>query len=69
MSFFDEAHKELTRVLEGLKSSDPDKFKEDASDVADQVLEAAAQMGGSIPGDIDDQLISKAKEIKEKLAQ
>lgn len=68
MSFFDEAQTELDRVLQGLNSEEADKFKEDGNDVADQVLEAAAQMGGSIPGDIDDTLINKAKEIKEKLA-
>lgn len=68
MSFFEEAQKELDRVLEGLQGADAEQFREDAADVSDQVLEAAAQMGGSIPGDIDDQLINKAKQIKEKLA-
>lgn len=68
MSFFEEAQKELDRVLEGLQGENAEQFREDAADVSDQVLEAAAQMGGSIPGDIDDQLINKAKQIKEKLA-
>lgn len=67
MSFFDEAQKELDRVLKGLNGAEPQKFVEDAADAVDQVLEAAAQMGGSIPGDIDDQLIKKAKEIQKKL--
>lgn len=68
MSFFELADKELDRILEGLNGNEPEKFQEDARDVTDQVLEAAEQMGGSIPGDIDDQLIKKAKEIQEKLA-
>ena len=67
MSFFDEAQKEWDRVLKGLNGAEPQKFVEDAADAVDQVLEAAAQMGGSIPGDIDDQLIKKAKEIQKKL--
>lgn len=69
MSFFELADKELDRILEGLSGNEPEKFLEDARDVTDQVFEAAEEMGGSIPGDIDDQLIKKAKEIKEKLAQ
>lgn len=68
MSFFELADKELDRILEGLNGDEPEKFHEDARDVTEQVLEAAEGMGGSIPGDIDDQLIKKAKEIQEKLA-
>lgn len=69
MSFFELADKELDRIREGLNGPEPEKFLEDARDVTDQVLEAAEGMGGGIPGDIDDQLIKKAKEIQEKLAK
>lgn len=68
MSFFDDAKNKLDEANKWLDDQGGvKKLREEASKRADEVLEAAANMGGSIPGDVDDKLISKAKEIKEKL--
>lgn len=69
MAFFDEAQKALD---EGIRQvNDPnvtDEQKEEAADLADEVLQAAEDMGGEIPGDISNQLMGKARVIKNKLA-
>lgn len=69
MTFFDDAQKKLDEAKKWVdEQGGVDGLKQKASDRADEVLNAAEGMGGKIPGDIDDQLINKAKEIKEKLA-
>lgn len=70
MAFFDEAQKALDEAIRQV--NDPnvtDEQRDDALDLADEVLQAAEDMGGEIPGDIDNQLMGKAKEIKTKLAR
>ena len=69
MGFFDDAKNKLDEANKWMdEQGGVDGLREEASKRADEVLEAAANMGGSIPGDVDDKLISKAKEIKEKLS-
>jgi hypothetical protein len=68
MAFFDEAQQALDETIRQLNSDDvTDEVRAEALQLSDEVLAAADQMGGGIPGDIDDQLIKKAKEIKKKL--
>lgn len=68
MGFFDDTKKKLDEANQWIDDQGGvDTLREEASKRADEVLEAAANMGGSIPGDVDDTLISKAKEIKAKL--
>lgn len=70
MGFFEDTQKKLDEAKKWVDEQDgAEGLKQQASDRADEVLAAAEQMGGGIPGDIDDQLINKAKEIKEKLAK
>lgn len=70
MGFFEDAKKTLDEAAGWLEQEHvSDAEKHEAEALADQVLEAAETMGGSILGDIDDQLINKAKAIKQKLGK
>lgn len=69
MQFFQEMLKMLTdanKALDQPKVSDEDRKY--ADQLADRVFEVSEEMGGSILGDVDDQLMTKAREIKKKLA-
>ena len=68
MQFFQEMLKMLNdanKALDQPNVSDDDR--EYAEQLAERVFEVSKEMGGSILGDVDDQLITKAKEIKAKL--
>ena len=70
MQFFQEMLKMLddaNRTLDSPKVTDEDR--EYAGQLADRVFEVRDEMGGSILGDVDDQLITKATEIKQKLGK
>ncbi len=54
-------------TLDQPNASDDDR--QYAEELADRVFEVSSEMGGSILGDVDDQLIIKAKEIKQKLGE
>ena len=70
MQFFQEMLKMLNdanAALDQPNASDDDR--EYADQLADRVFEVSNEMGGSILGDVDNQLINKAKEIKQKLGK
>lgn len=68
MGFFDDAQKKLDEAKKWVDDQGgAEGLKQKANDRADEVLQVAEGMGGKIPGDIDDKLINKAKEIKNKL--
>lgn len=70
MQFFQEMLKMLTEANKSL--DDPrvsDEDREYADQLADRVFEVRDEMGGGILGDVDNQLIKKAEEIKRKLGK
>ena len=70
MQFFRDMLKmlnEANKSLDGPNVSEDDR--EYANELADRVFEVSNEMGGSILGDVDDQLINKAREIKQKLGK
>ena len=70
MQFFQEMLKMLNDANKALDQSNvSEDDREYADQLANRVFEVADEMGGSILGDVDDQLINKAREIKTKLAK
>ena len=70
MQFFQEMLTMLDKALVDLDQPEPSPEDRDYADqLADRVFEVSEQMGGSILGDVDDQLIKKANEIKQKLGK
>lgn len=68
MKFFQEMITMLDHTLATLNQPQPThEDREYAAQLVNQVFETAEQMGGSILGDVDNQLITKATLIKEKL--
>lgn len=70
MDFFQEMLEMLNKASKDLdKPTAGEEDREYAAQLAERVFEVSEQMGGSILGDVDDQLLGKAEEIKKKLAQ
>ncbi len=70
MQFFQEMLTALNQALATLdRPNATDDDRDYAGQLADRVFEVSEQMGGSILGDVDDQLMNKANEIKRKLGK
>ena len=67
MGFFQKMLTALNGAIAALEQ--PNSTEDDRSyalELADRVFQVSEQMGGGILGDVDDQLLTKAHEIKQK---
>lgn len=70
MQFFQEMLTALNQALAALDQPNAtDADRDHAEQLAARVFEVSEQMGGSILGDVDDQLMTKAKEIQNRLGK
>lgn len=70
MQFFREMLAAMNQALLALNQPNPSEDdREYARQLAERVFEVSEEMGGGILGDVDNQLINKANEIKSLLAR